>query len=54
VIRYDHRDTGRSSSVFEGRPYAIRDLADDAVAVPDALGALGAPGRHVHGRRAVP
>ena len=30
VIRYDHRDTDR--------PYAIRDLAEDAVAVLDALG----------------
>lgn len=38
VIRYDHRDTGRSSAVFADRPYAIRDLAEDAVAVLDALG----------------
>lgn len=38
VIRYDHRDTGRSSEVFADRPYAIRDLAEDAVAVLDALG----------------
>jgi pimeloyl-ACP methyl ester carboxylesterase len=38
VIRYDHRDTGRSSQVFGERPYAIRDLADDAVAVLDGLG----------------
>lgn len=37
VVRYDHRDTGRSSRVFAERPYAIRDLADDAVAVLDAL-----------------
>lgn len=38
VIRYDHRDTGRSSQVFADRPYAIRDLAGDAVAVLDGLG----------------
>ncbi len=38
VIRYDHRDTGRSSRVFADRPYAVRDLADDAVAVLDGLG----------------
>lgn len=38
VIRYDHRDTGRSSQVFADRPYAIRDLAEDAVAVLDGLG----------------
>jgi pimeloyl-ACP methyl ester carboxylesterase len=38
VIRYDHRDTGRSSRVFEAHPYAVRDLAEDAVAVLDALG----------------
>jgi pimeloyl-ACP methyl ester carboxylesterase len=37
VIRYDHRDTGRSTRAFESRPYAIRDLADDAVGVLDAL-----------------
>ncbi|MEE1725191.1 MULTISPECIES: alpha/beta fold hydrolase [Streptomyces] len=38
VIRYDHRDTGRSTWSFAGRPYAIADLARDAVAVLDALG----------------
>ncbi|MGY1454074.1 alpha/beta fold hydrolase [Streptomyces sp. SS8] len=37
VIRYDHRDTGRSTRAFHERPYAVRDLADDAVAVLDAL-----------------
>ncbi|MFD1829465.1 MULTISPECIES: alpha/beta fold hydrolase [Streptomyces] len=37
VIRYDHRDTGRSTRAFHERPYAIRDLAGDAVAVLDAL-----------------
>ncbi|MCZ2812287.1 alpha/beta hydrolase [Modestobacter sp. VKM Ac-2979] len=38
VIRYDHRDTGRSTWAFDVQPYAVRDLADDAVAVLDALG----------------
>ncbi|WP_323384973.1 alpha/beta fold hydrolase [Streptomyces calidiresistens] len=37
VIRYDHRDTGRSTEIFGERPYAITDLAGDAVAVLDAL-----------------
>ena len=37
VVRYDHRDTGRSTRAFAERPYAIRTLADDAVAVLDAL-----------------
>jgi pimeloyl-ACP methyl ester carboxylesterase len=39
VIRYDHRDTGRSTWAFDERPYAIADLADDAVAVLDSVGA---------------
>ncbi|MFI1014817.1 alpha/beta fold hydrolase [Streptomyces sp. NPDC020965] len=38
VIRYDHRDTGRSTWPFEQRPYAVVDLAADAVAVLDGLG----------------
>lgn len=38
VIRYDHRDTGRSTSTFDQHPYAITDLARDAVAVLDGLG----------------
>ncbi|MFK0266798.1 alpha/beta fold hydrolase [Streptomyces angustmyceticus] len=38
VIRYDHRDTGRSSWPFEERPYRIPDLADDVIAVLDGLG----------------
>ncbi|HEX8519880.1 MAG TPA: alpha/beta hydrolase [Pseudonocardia sp.] len=37
VVRYDHRDTGRSTRGFSAHPYAIRDLATDAVAVLDAL-----------------
>ncbi|MGW4651931.1 alpha/beta fold hydrolase [Kitasatospora sp. NPDC004289] len=40
VIRYDHRDTGRSSVVdFAAHPYTVRDLATDALAVLDAVGA---------------
>ncbi|MFF1696969.1 alpha/beta fold hydrolase [Streptomyces sp. NPDC058257] len=38
VIRYDHRDTGRSTSTFDQHPYPITDLARDAVAVLDGLG----------------
>lgn len=38
VVVWDHRDTGRSTRAFDERPYALRDLADDAVAVLDALG----------------
>lgn len=37
VIRYDHRDTGRSTTrPFESFPYRIEDLASDALAVLDA------------------
>ncbi|MET8686035.1 alpha/beta hydrolase [Streptomyces sp. NPDC004732] len=38
VIRYDHRDTGRSDRPFDEEPYAVTDLARDAVAVLDGLG----------------
>ncbi|MEV4770352.1 alpha/beta fold hydrolase [Micromonospora humida] len=39
VIRFDHRDTGRSDSVdFTTHPYTLADLATDAVAVLDAYG----------------
>ena len=38
VIRYDHRDTGRSTWAYEQQPYRITDLAEDAVAVLDGLG----------------
>ena len=32
VIRYDHRDIGRSSAVdFRKHPYALKDLARDAI-----------------------
>lgn len=39
VIRYDHRDTGRSSIVdFDRDPYGLAELAGDAVAILDAYG----------------
>jgi len=38
VIRYDHRDTGRSVSYEPGAPqYTLRDLTTDAVGVLDAF-----------------
>jgi pimeloyl-ACP methyl ester carboxylesterase len=38
VVRYDHRDTGRSTTYPPGAPgYTGRDLADDALALLDAL-----------------
>lgn len=48
VIRYDQRDTGRSTAFPVGEPgYGLRDLAADAVALLDALGVDRA---HVVGR----
>ncbi|MFF3326716.1 alpha/beta fold hydrolase [Streptomyces sp. NPDC002889] len=38
VIRYDHRDTGRSTWAYDKEPYRITDLADDVIAVLDGLG----------------
>jgi pimeloyl-ACP methyl ester carboxylesterase len=39
VIRYDHRDTGRSTTSPVGRPtYSAEDLTTDPVRVLDALG----------------
>src|SRR5688500_20171418 len=39
VIRYDHRDTGRSVTYEPGRPeYTGADLTDDAVGVLDGFG----------------
>jgi pimeloyl-ACP methyl ester carboxylesterase len=44
VIRYDHRDTGQSDSVdFDQKPYAVADLAWDALAVLDGFGIEAAP-----------
>jgi len=38
VVRYDHRDTGRSSSFPPGAPtYTFNDLGDDVLRVLDAL-----------------
>ena len=37
MLRYDHRDTGRSSACVDERPYGITDLAADAIAVLDAF-----------------
>jgi pimeloyl-ACP methyl ester carboxylesterase len=39
VIRYDNRDTGRSTTYAPGSPeYTVEDMADDAVGVLDAYG----------------
>lgn len=39
VIRYDHRDTGRSSTIdFARHPYTLNELAEDALAVIDGYG----------------
>ncbi|XVU22841.1 alpha/beta fold hydrolase [Actinoplanes sp. CA-054009] len=47
VIRFDHRDTGRSSVVdFDADPYTISDMARDCLAVLDGLGLRSA---HVAG-----
>ncbi|MEU7768933.1 alpha/beta hydrolase [Nocardia sp. NPDC049190] len=43
VIRFDHRDTGRSDSVdFTTHPYALADMAADAAAVLDGHGVAAA------------
>jgi pimeloyl-ACP methyl ester carboxylesterase len=38
VLRYDHRDTGRSTRAFAERPYPITQLARDTLAVLDGFG----------------
>ena len=39
VIRYDNRDTGRSTTYDVGTvPYTVEDMADDAIGVLDAYG----------------
>ena len=38
VVRYDLRDTGRSTRAYAVAPYAVRDLATDAVRLLDGLG----------------
>jgi pimeloyl-ACP methyl ester carboxylesterase len=48
VVRYDQRDTGRSTTCPAGSPdYAMADLAADAVGILDAIGVERA---HVVGR----
>jgi len=43
VVRYDHRDTGRSTTYPPGAPgYTGRDLVDDALAVLDTVGVTSA------------
>ncbi|MFI9638513.1 alpha/beta fold hydrolase [Micromonospora sp. NPDC051925] len=43
VIRFDHRDTGRSDSVdFTTHPYALADMAADTAAVLDGYGVTAA------------
>lgn len=47
VLRFDHRDTGRSDSVdFTTHPYTLTDLAADATAVLDGH---GVPAAHLVG-----
>ncbi|WP_030689596.1 alpha/beta fold hydrolase [Streptomyces sp. NRRL B-1347] len=46
VIRYDHRDTGRSTTAYDEHPYPVTDLARDVVAVLDGL---EVPRAHVAG-----
>lgn len=47
VIRFDHRDTGRSSVVdFDAHPYTFGDMARDCLAVLDGY---GLPSAHVAG-----
>ncbi|MEV8637176.1 alpha/beta hydrolase [Streptosporangium sp. NPDC051023] len=43
VIRFDHRDTGRSTCLdFATHPYTLADMAADAVAVLDGFGVTSA------------
>ena len=52
VIRYDHRDTGRSVTYEPGHPtYNGADLVADAAGVLDAYGLRGGPHRRRLGRR---
>lgn len=39
MIRFDHRDTGRSTTIPPGEAtYAVEDLGEDVVAILDAYG----------------
>ena len=53
VIRYDHRDTGRSSASPAGAPsYSAHDLMLDPLRILDAARHQERPpGRHLDGRR---
>lgn len=43
MIRFDHRDTGRSDSLdFTRHPYVLADMAADTVAVLDGYGVAAA------------
>lgn len=43
VLRFDHRDTGLSTTCPPGAPdYAVEDMAEDVVAILDAHGLTGA------------
>ncbi|AGC47062.1 esterase [Myxococcus stipitatus DSM 14675] len=42
VIRYDHRDTGASTWAFDRVPYSAPRMAEDALAILDALGIAAA------------
>jgi pimeloyl-ACP methyl ester carboxylesterase len=47
VIRFDHRDTGRSTTVQPGEArYAVEDMAEDVIGVMDSYGLVSA---HVMG-----
>ena len=39
VIRYDHRDTGQSTTTAPGKPtYSVEDMATDLIAIMDGFG----------------
>lgn len=38
VVRFDNRDSGRSTNCRDRPPYTLADMADDAVAVMEAVG----------------
>jgi pimeloyl-ACP methyl ester carboxylesterase len=38
VVRFDNRDSGRSTHRADAAAYTLRDMADDAIAVLDAVG----------------
>jgi pimeloyl-ACP methyl ester carboxylesterase len=42
VVRFDNRDVGLSTHLEEGSKYTVEDMAEDAFAVLDAIGATSA------------